>query len=82
MQTTTSALAHTSGGLLAKGFTAVEEVAVGDLWHPTRDLAARRIVAIRNTSGGRRLTDEHGCSRTYKNGTEVPTAVLIGGASA
>lgn len=67
------------GGLLVTGRTNVEDVQPGHLWHPNRTMWPHRIVAVRNVRGGRRITDEHGSSRTYRYGQQVPTATLVGG---
>lgn len=71
--------ATVSGGLLAKGVTPIKEVKGGDYWHPYRDDWPRRIVAVRNVRGGRRITDYLVTARTYRYGRDVPTAVVIGG---
>jgi len=67
------------GGLLALTRTAIDDVRAGDLWHEFRDSFPRTIIEVRNVRGGRRITDEFGCSRVFRHGSEVRTAVLIGG---
>ena len=67
-----------TGGLLVKGITKAEDLAVGMFWHADRLSWPHRIAAVKVLRTNVRITDEYGSVVTFRKTQNVPTAVVLG----